>query len=225
MLFGPRLAGFSRTSGIGQKVKTQGRRIVEASRNLFVGLQDGQAIASAIRSTRSIFDSIRQKFVADICKHALLTLRNEILDSAAVADGVCLIAADVPRNPSADSQVVVESFQKEPSAICVAAGVAAAPRGEGGLIESFESEPSAICDAAGVAAATWGEEGPLFQSFEEEICSIAAAEIAANSQAKGKLKAFAEFITNTSGVVERAELVPKYVMLPWRLPVARVLEI
>ena len=162
------------------------------------------------------------------------------MDSAAVADGVCLVAANVECNPSADSQVVVESFEKEPSAICIAAGAAAAsrddggliesfesepsaicdaagvvaaPRGEGGLIESFESKPSAICDAAGVAAATWGEEGPLFQSFEEDICSIVAAEIAANAQAKGKLKAFAEFMTNTSGVVERAELVPKYVML------------
>ena len=180
MFFGSRFAGFTRTSGISQKVKTQGRRIVEANISLFAGYQD--AIGAAISSTSSIFDSIRQRFVVDIHKQALQTLHNQRLDSV-VADGVCLIAADVACNPSADSQVVVESFEKEPSSICVTAGVAAAPCGERELV---------------------------FQSFEEEIYSIVASEIAANPLAEGKLKAIAQFMT--SGVVERAELVQKYVM-------------
>jgi hypothetical protein len=180
MFFGSRFAGFTRTSGISQKVKTQGRRIVEANISLFAGYQD--AIGAAISSTSSIFDSIRQRFVVDIHKQALQTLHNQRLDSV-VADGVCLIAADVACNPSADSQVVVESFEKEPSSICVTAGVAAAPCGEG---------------------------KPVFQSFEEEIYSIVASEIAANPLAKGKLEAIARFMT--SGVVERAELVQKYVV-------------
>lgn len=177
MFFGSRFAGFTRTSGISQKFKTQGRRIVEANMSLYE-----DAIRAAISSTSSIFDGIRQRFVVDICKQALQTLRNERLDSV-VADGVCLFAADVAFNPLADSQVVVESFEKEPSSICVTAGVAAAPCGERELV---------------------------FQSFEEEIYSIVASEIAANPLAEGKLKAIAQFMT--SGVVERAELVQKYVM-------------
>lgn len=232
MNFGSKLASFSRNCGIGTKIKTRGQRI---SRQFHA-------------STSSIFESIRQQLVVDTFKEAFQKLKQESLESAVVADGVCLNADESLREEVEPSKRNVEQRDRSTGSLELCTPIQALQYDDLQLQAELTLEPSkrnieqrdrntgalelctpiqalqsddmqlqteldtrTICVASGAAAAPWSDGGHFFASFEEEASAILADEIKTNPQAEGQIHAVIQFIL--SGVVERAELAQKYVML------------